>query len=181
MPNGQLIDYWPFCSNYIDIVTNKNLSNDMNVNFVSDRFEVSKNAIDLSLGFLQAPNGVYFNGGDFTVMAWIKPTSFSAYSRILDFGNGDSGQEYDNIICAYNGPTPGEPYAEICRDSSRVLVLETDRSLELGKWQHIAFVYNSSNLTMQLYVDALWWDSANSTCQFLFFFNFSDLNLFFNN
>ena len=55
-------------------------------------------ALDLNVGYITAPPGVYF-GGDLTITAWILLRSVTSWARILDFGNGP---KKNNIILSYS-------------------------------------------------------------------------------
>ena len=39
-------------------------------------------------GYGQLPAGVYFNGGSYTVEAWVKLDAMMSYAKLMDFGNG---------------------------------------------------------------------------------------------
>jgi WD40 repeat protein len=69
-PDG-LVNYWPFCSSFTDIVTNLTLYNSLNASFDLNRDNTSLSALGLSDGYVQAPSGIYFNGEEHSIMAWV--------------------------------------------------------------------------------------------------------------
>ena len=92
-----LINYWPFDGNFVDIVTGKYLTLGKSVTFSNDHNEKENSALDLNNGYVEAPEGIYFNG-DFTISAWFMLRKNTSYARILDFGNG---QASDNIVLTF--------------------------------------------------------------------------------
>ena len=115
-----------------------------------NRCGTPSSALSLSNGFIQVPNGVYFDGGDYTVMAWIYPIAFNSWSRILDFGNGASS---DNLHCDLTYDSTGKVAQLIFQGASNKLSLQSNQQLELNKWQHVAFTFTSSNLQANIYVN----------------------------
>ena len=153
-----LQNYWSFCSSLTDLMTNLTLYNEMNPTFTFDRFNVSNSAISLSNGFVKAPGGVYFSGGDYTVMAWVYPRAFISFSRLLDFGNGAGT---DNICFALTYSTSGQPQQYIYKGASNVLSLNSSQMLELNKWQHLTFTFLNSTKKAKIYVNGVL--TANGT------------------
>ncbi len=107
---GGLTNYWTFCSDLKDIITNLTLYNRFNADFITDRNGVASSALSLSNGYVQAPSGAYFDGGDFSVMAWVYPRAFNYFSRIIDFGNG---QFNENIVGSLTYQSSSQPYQSI--------------------------------------------------------------------
>jgi hypothetical protein len=69
-----------------DIVGNADLYGGVNASLTYDRFNNPNSALSLKNGFLNAPPGVYFNGNDFSVTAWIRLHAYNKWSRLFDFG-----------------------------------------------------------------------------------------------
>ena len=155
VPTAGLQNYCTFCSNLTDLITNLTLFNEFNAALISDRNGFNSSALNLSKGYVQAPNGVYFDGGNFTVMAWIYPRAFNSYSRLIDFGNGENN---DNVICTISEGTSGKVRTAFF-NSSILFGLTSNQTLQLNKWQHVAFtfsplkdasIYVNGKLTAQL-------------------------------
>ena len=81
-----LVHYWPFCDLSKDIVGNADLYGGINASLTFDRFNNPNSALSLKNGFLMAPPGIYFNGSDFSITAWVKVRVFNNWSRVVDFG-----------------------------------------------------------------------------------------------
>src|ERR1041385_1589777 len=56
-------------------------------------------------GYIQATNGVWFNG-DFTVEAWVYVRTYANWSRLIDFANGPNNQ---NVYVALSAGFSGKP------------------------------------------------------------------------
>jgi hypothetical protein len=114
--------------NLNDTINGANLYNGYNYSFTSDRFNNSNSAIYFNNGFLQIPDGHYFNG-DFSVSIWININSFNEYARIIDFGCltmsvfGSTGQ----VLIKTN-------------TQSGFSNLFASSSIQLGLWYHLAYV-----------------------------------------
>jgi hypothetical protein len=121
-------------SNLSDVVGGANLYGGENYSFVPDRFGSQNSAIYFNQGYLQVPEGVYFSG-DFTFTAWIYLRTYRRYSRIFDFGNGESN---DNIgLGLYNETF--NIYGIIYKDSQASRILTT-LIINLNEWYFISFV-----------------------------------------
>ncbi len=110
MQTTGLQNYWTFCSNLVDLITNLTLYNGVNVSFSSNRYNTPSSALSLSSGYIQVPNRVYFNGEDYSIMAWVYLRAFNSYTRLLDFGNGN---RMDNVVCVLSHGTTGRVYQVI--------------------------------------------------------------------
>jgi hypothetical protein len=81
-----LTHYWPCCESLNDVIGNADLYNPTNFYFYPDRNNDPFSAVYLLNGYLQAPEGVYFDGGDYTVMTWVYPFELDGWSILLFFG-----------------------------------------------------------------------------------------------
>ena len=133
-------------------MTNLTLYNGLNAAFASDRFNVANGAMSLSTGYLQAPNGVYFDGGDYTVIAWVYPRQFTTNPRLIDFGNGAPS---DNIAFCFSDDTKGNPFQAIFNGTTAQLVLVSTQPLQLNQWNHVAFTFSSSTMKACIYVNGV--------------------------
>ncbi len=134
----------------------------MNATFASDRNDVPLAAISLSNGYLQAPSGVYFDGGDYTVMAWIYPRTFNSFSRIIDFSTGGT---VNCIVCSLTNSNSGQPYHYISLSSSNYFELTSTQSLQLNKWQNVAFTFTNLIKKTRIYIDGVLVANGTSTFQ----------------
>jgi hypothetical protein len=141
-----LTNYWPM-SNMSEIVGGANLFGGLNYSFVPDRFCSAKSAIYINQGYLQVPPGVYFTG-DFTVTAWIYLKSYQYYSRIIDFGNGQSS---GNVVFTMLGNTTN--IFGMIFQNLNVTNLKTSFNLNLNQWYFVSYVL--SGTTAFIYVNAM--------------------------
>jgi hypothetical protein len=96
--------------------------------------------------YLQARDGVYFNSNDFTISAWVNINSYAAWSRVLDFGNGE-GQ--DNVILSVSAETGGYPAFGTAANTT----INSDTQIPLGSWVHLAATYSRG--TAKLYMNGV--------------------------
>ena len=114
--------------NLNDTVSGANLYGGNNYSFAPDRFSNLNSAIYFNNGFLQVPDGYYFNG-DFTTSIWIKINSYNQYVRIIDFGC---------ISISVLGATKQVLISINTANSFSNLFASS--SIQLGLWYHVAYV-----------------------------------------
>jgi hypothetical protein len=153
-----LQNYWTFCSSLTDLITNLTLYSGVNATLVPDKNGISSAALSLSNGYVRAPNGVYFDGGDYTIMAWVYPRSFNSWSKILEFGNGESNR----VVCVLSSGITGIVNHRIYNGTSESLYLSTNQPLQLNKWQHLSFTFSNSTLKAFVYLNGSLMGSANA-------------------
>ena len=139
--NKGLINYWAFTNNSLDSVGNANLYNGVGVSFTFDRYGSPNSALNLSNGYYQVPTGVYFNGGPFSIAAWINMRATSYSARLIDFGLGQSNNNI--VFCVF-------------LDNSRIPVLSTffnsasnpfvtsNLILNLNEWYHLTATFDGN-------------------------------------
>lgn len=107
-----LMLYYPMNANANDASGN-GLNGTMigGVTAVTDRFGNPGGALQFNgtNGYIDAPDGVYFGGGDFTLSCWVKANTYAGWSRVFDFGNGASN---NNVLMAITNGTTGRPATE---------------------------------------------------------------------
>ncbi len=159
-----LQNYWTFCNNLIDLMTNLSLYNSVNAAFTSDRFNKANSAMSLSSGYLQAPSGVYFTGGSFTIMTWIYPRAFDNFARIIDFGNGPGS---DSVVWMFSYAGTGKLYQYLVQDPATVLDFQTSQSIQMNQWQHLSFVFEKSSPSnnINIYVNGVLFATTSLTGQ----------------
>jgi hypothetical protein len=119
--------------NLNDTVSGANLYGGYNYSFAPDRFSNLNSAIYFNNGFLQVPDGYYFNG-DFTTSIWIKINSYNQYVRIIDFGC---------ISISVLGATKQVLISINTANSFSNLFASS--SIQLGLWYHVAYVLQGTN------------------------------------
>lgn len=99
--------------------------------------------------YIQLPSGVYFNGGSFTISAWVYPTAFNSWSRVIDFGNGPNT---DNVLLAITNGTSGMPDLGIHTPYSSN-DFEANASIPLDQWSFVAATFDSGTTHATIYID----------------------------
>lgn len=112
------------------------------VTAAANRFEQPDSCIQLAGngGHLQLPSGVYFNGGDFTVNAWVRKSSNNSWSRLFDFGNGQANQ---NVLLALTSGTTGRPASQTFTGTTGGPVLTSNQVLPDNVWQMITYSWSN--------------------------------------
>ncbi len=151
-----LQNYWTFCSTLTDVVTSLTLFNSLNAQFAANRNNNPSSAISFSNGYIQAPAGVYFNGGDYTIMAWVYPRTFNVWTRVIDFAQAGAA---NILLCALTSGTGGKPFTRF----ENQLKITSSITLQLNKWQHLSFTFSSSTLSGSIYVDGVLAASGTAT------------------
>ena len=130
--------YWNFDGNLNDSVGNAHLFGGINRNFTFNRFNISNSAINLTNGYLDMPPGVYLNSS-FTLSAWIYPTKFVNWARVVEFANGAG---VDTLLFAYSNQYSGKPTFDLY--GSTTYRVTSSLQLKLNDWHHLAFSINES-------------------------------------
>ena len=122
-------------SSLSDVIGKMNFYGEINISFVSDRFNNKDSAIEINSGYLIVPPGKYFTN-NFTITIWINLKSNQTWTTIIDFGNG---RQQNNILLGffYNSLNCFVFNAEHKR-------LLNVKKINLHEWYHISFVVNGT-------------------------------------
>jgi hypothetical protein len=141
--NG-LINHWPFNNCLNDQIDGANLYYSKSF-FTEDMTKKRFSALSLNNDFYRVPPGVYFNGGDFTVVAWVRVKTRINLQILIDFGNGESNvTNNDNIVCVLSDTGTGKPSFYVYNGYVGRSVVSSE-ILEIGKWTQVAYVLERSN------------------------------------
>ena len=107
----------------------------VNASFTEDWHEKASSALDLSFGYVQAPEGIYFSS-ELTINIWMMLRSFLVCMRIIDLVNDAFS---DNVIFAFS-----------CRNIASIMLYivkntEETQSILLNTWCFLTTVVNGSN------------------------------------
>lgn len=132
-----LINYWSFTNNYQDSVGGAHLFGGFSYSLAEDRFGNPNSSLSLQNGYMQIPDGVYFDG-PFTIAAWVLVRSVQNDSQLLEFG-----------LTSNNQVTLTLPYYSIFEVG---LIIENEQKYSLASggpyspnnWTHIAASFDST-------------------------------------
>lgn len=118
-----------------------------NANFVAAT-DGTQNKYLLLLGtYLEAPPAVYFSG-DLTVTVWIKPLTNKYWTRVFDFGNGQSA---DNVALSSSTVADGKPTFTIFTNGDSQI--KSNTALQLNIWSYLAVTLSGNIGT--IYIDGV--------------------------
>jgi len=113
----------------------------------------SNNAVNLSSGssqYVTLPAGVVSNLNDFTISAWVNQSSISTWSRIFDFGTGQSVYMF---LAPRNGQNNLIRFAITVGGGGGEQHIDGTAALPTGVWKHVAVTLSGSKGV--LYVDGV--------------------------
>ena len=139
-----LVNHWPM-SSMEDIVGKSNLFGGSNWQFVNDRFNNPVSAIYFNSGYLQVPQGVYFDD-NYSFTCWANFRSNIDHGRIFDFGDGKA---IDNIILNLYGNTT-RLFAQIYKGNVLSGTSLSPNAIPLNNWMHVAYVQQGTNNSMYI-------------------------------
>jgi hypothetical protein len=155
---NDLQNYWPINGEKRDYVGQSDMISCVNATLAPDRFNNPQSALYLNNGYCKVPEDVYFNGGPFTITAWVKVMQTNNYARLLDFGNGLG---YDNIVASLSYGTTSRPWFVIFSGSSWPGGVPAGSALVLDKWAHTSYVFDGSNTFIYLNATLISFRSVN--------------------
>ncbi len=133
-----LILHYPFNANANDASGN-GLNGTMigGVTAVNDRFGNPGGALQFNgtNGYVDAPDGVYFNG-DFTVSCWVKVNTYTSWSRVFDFANGPAN---NNVLLCLSQGTNGRPHGEVYNGTVSGGVASSATATGTNTWQLLTY------------------------------------------
>lgn len=147
-----LVLYYPMNGNANDASGN-GLNGTMvgGVTATMDRFGNAGGALlfNGSNGYIDVPDGVYFNGSSFTVSCWVKTNNYATWSRVFDFGNGPGN---NNVLMAVTNGTSGRPAAEVYNGTtSGGQISSPSTTIPTGQWSLLVFTWSAG--TGRLYMN----------------------------
>ena len=102
------------------------------------------NALNFSASlqnYAYLPPATYFSG-DFTIECWVKPTAYTNWSRVIDFGNGAGS---NNVLLGTSVGTSGKPGFYVGGAQ-----FEATSQLPLNQWTHIAATLSGTTATIYI-------------------------------
>jgi hypothetical protein len=119
------------------------------VTAAADRFGNPGQALQFngSNGFIDVPDGVYFNGSDFTVNVWARASSFGNWARVFDFANGPNS---NNIVLVITNGTSGRPAFVVYNGASVGTNFTAPNAVALNTWNMLTVTYTNGNSTLSI-------------------------------
>ena len=100
-------------------------------------------------GYGQLPAGTYFNGGSYTVEAWVNVAEVRNWARLLDCGNGAAAE---NVLLALSSGTSGKLNTTHYVTGTGA-GLDSTTALPLNQWVHVASVFDGSTSNLTIYIN----------------------------
>jgi hypothetical protein len=106
------------------------------------------NAVNLNGAgeYVNLPAGIVSGLSDFTVSAWVNPSATSTWSRIFDFGTGQTV----NMFMTVDGGGSGLRYAITSSGNGSEQQLTGGGQLPLNTWSHVAVTLSGTTGTLYL-------------------------------
>lgn len=119
------------------------------VTAATNRFGEADKSLQLNgtNGHITVPSGVYFDGSDFTVTAWVRRAATTNWSRLFDFGNGSNS---DNILLALSSGTTGRPVISIRQGGTIVGEHTSPSSFANNQWVHLTYTWSNTVGTLRV-------------------------------
>ena len=105
---------------------------------------VSGNALSVAGGNANLPTGIVSGLNDFTISAWVRPTSLANWARIFDFGTGTT---VNMFLTADAGGTNALRFAITTSGNGAEQQLNGP-ALTLNAWTHVAVTLSGNNATL---------------------------------
>ena len=118
-----------------------------NNNYVAPVAVSQGNALNFSTSlqnYASLPPATYFSG-DFTIECWVKPTAYTNWSRVIDFGNGAGS---NNVLFGTSVGTSGKPGFYVGGAQ-----FEASSQIPLNQWTHLAATL--SGYTATIYINGI--------------------------
>ena len=140
--------YYDFNGDAIDGSGNGHDGVVIGASFTQDRSGVNNRALALdgSDHVLVSDHADFQITGQLTVMAWVKETAPGTFAKVLSRRSGN--------YFYFLGVDNGHPYGGI-GDGASFVVTRKSISMPPGVWHHIAFIYNQTAGTIQIYYDGI--------------------------
>jgi hypothetical protein len=135
------------------------------VTLVTDRLTNSQGSFQTpSNSYAQAPSGLYFASGSFTITMWLQNQNSGNYKSLFGFS---SGVGTDDVAFITNLPgggycSPYPSYMQFDTTGGAYSQACSTASFTNGLWYHVAFVGNNTSLTSYIYVNGTLVTTAGS-------------------
>lgn len=102
--------------------------------------------LDGTNGYVQVPNGVWFNG-NFTIEGWVFVRSYNNWSRLVDFADGPNT---NNVYLALSQGTLGYPTMGVFTNNNGNPVVKATSQLPTNQWVHLAATLSGTTGTIYI-------------------------------
>ena len=108
------------------------------------------NAVNLSgiTNYATLPTGVIAGLGNCTLSLWVKPSSFTSFARIFDFGTGTNNYMFLTPQYTTTAPNAAKPRFAIRTPSVGEQIINSSIALTANAWNHIAVTFSGNTATL---------------------------------
>lgn len=100
-------------------------------------------------GYLYGAPATYFDAGDYSVTAWVNPTSIPNWAALFDCANGANN---DNILIGLSNLQSGAPYMQTYNAGSKTAGWPaSSKKLVNGEWAHVTALLKGT--TQYIYIN----------------------------
>jgi O-glycosyl hydrolase len=103
------------------------------------------NAVNFTGGYASLPTGIVGALGDFTIAAWIKPTTIDSWARVFDFGAGTSNY----MFFTPKASDTSLPRFAITTGSGEQQI-NSSAAISSGTWTHVAITLSGNTATLYI-------------------------------
>ena len=153
-----LVAYWPFdektgyifydySPNQIHLRTVAGASRESRLYYPHHLENVTHNwlTFDGKDDYLTVPDGVWFDGGDFTIEAWVYLDDYTTWSKVIDFGNGEFT---DNVTLSVSEQETGKPALQIYGDTN--FGITSSDAIPMHTWTHLSATLSGDSASIYI-------------------------------
>ena len=110
------------------------------------------NAVNLSgiTNYATLPTGVIAGLGNCTLSLWVKPSSFTSFARIFDFGTGTNNYMFLTPQYTTTAPNAAKPRFAIRTPSVGEQLINSSITLTANAWNHVAVTFSGNTATLYI-------------------------------
>lgn len=108
---------------------------------------VTGNAVKLTGGYADLPDGVVAGLGDFTIAAWLNVSTLTSWSRLFDFGTGTGTYMY---FTPRAGSTGLPQFGISTSGPAGKQAINSSVAIAANKWTHVAITLSGNTATLYL-------------------------------
>lgn len=116
--------------------------NCVNVSFTSDRRGDTREAVYMNSGYCQLKPDFYFDGGNFTVIAWIKVVGNLVYRLpLMEFATSSGTNQF---FIMFTSPSTLNATTSFFKGGSASQYATANKLLNVGQWYHLTVTFDGN-------------------------------------